>query len=267
LVSSATYAFGQDCPTSWFSNPGILTQTYKIPTPFPNSPNDYIAFIPCGTFNDGCTVQGAGNICSLPGCCSVCQRWNVGIANEGAACLGKLAQWQMFPNNTLLMKYKGGDPIPPPGPPNPGPREAEITITFGPGNTLTNLTFVDPNGRANPDGAYVYSIYALGPLTKCAAPSVVGSCTKCTNLNNACQWCLDSASCTPNNFPGCKNFIRNPQYCPAPCSSMKSCSSCTKASCVWCNSPMGCSDDSNPSCQYQVENPAFCSSRENVIGL
>jgi len=114
--------------------------------------------MPCGTFSDGCNPPGGGNVCQGPGCCSVCQEWNVGIANPGSACLGKYTGYSTA-GGVITLKYQGGDPVPPPGPPDPGAREAEVRLKCGT-SAMSNMKYIDANGRKAPDGNYLYEIDA-----------------------------------------------------------------------------------------------------------
>ena len=43
----------------------------------------------------------------------------------------------------IILKYTGGDPVPPPGPPDPGPREAYIFVKCGGSTTIGPWTYVD----------------------------------------------------------------------------------------------------------------------------
>jgi len=259
-----------DCPTQFFSDPSIPYQQFTIPNPAPESPQDYVKFTLCGTFSDGCNPPGGGNVCQGPGCCSVCQYWNVGIVNPGNACLGKFASYTQLSSGSIALTYFGGDPIPPPGPPEPGNRETLIIINPGDTNTLENLTFIDSNGHKDPDGNYVSRITANGPISPCFVDGVLHSCEKCLISfgNGTCEWCLDTKSCAMGGAPSCRNTVRNPRFCPAgSCSSFRNCSSCTAKECIWCNYPTaGCTTNTNQQCQYEIQDPRFCPTT-NKIGV
>jgi len=269
-VALAEIDFAQldpSCPTQYFADPGILSREFDIPTPSPNSPNDYVAINPCGTFLDGCNPPGGDNMCQGPGCCSVCQKWNVGIVNPGSACLGKYVGYQSFPNGSIMFAYTGGDPVPPPGPPQPGPRAATFLVSPGNYNGFSNgtFTFSPPQG---PDGAYVYPITAQGPLSLCYMNKIVGNCNTCLSsaLNSSCEWCLDTKSCVSTVSTNCRNTLRNPNFCPLPCSSKKNCGDCTNFECIWCNYPTpGCSATTDSQCQYEIQDPQFCPNSKALI--
>jgi len=251
----------EDCPTRLFANGDVLlNQVFNIPNPYPGHPFDFIAVNPCGTLDDGCNPPGGGNMCTGPGCCSICMNWNVGIANPGSACLGKFVGFDILPNSTIRFHYLGGDPVPPPGPPDPGYREAVFSVDPGTSMNFSNIAFVDANGRKAPDGNYVYGIFAGGPTAPCGQEGISTNCNKCLNpsLNSTCVWCLDTKSCTTTMAP-CRNFFTNRKFCPAPCSSLSSCNACTKQNCVWCDYPTPmCNDDPAANCQYEVQDPQYC---------
>jgi len=201
-------------------------------------------------------------VCQGAGCCSVCQKWNVGVANPGSACLGKYVGYQTLPNGSVVFTYTGGDPVPPPGPPDPGPRQTFLLVNpnlQGNTNGFTNITysFIPEKG---PDGSYDYYLTAKGPLSYCYMDKVINNCNKCLSaqLNSSCEWCLESNSCMELGTVQCRNTVRSGKYCPLPCSQMTTCKQCTTSECVWCNDPTECSDSTNNSCQYEVQDPQYC---------
>jgi len=159
FVSLLPYIFGQ-CPSSMSS---IANNEFQVMT----TGADYVKFQPCGTFSDGCNIPPGINGCTGPGCCSVCQMWNVGVANPGSACLGKFVS-ASYNGGKLEMMYTGGDPVVGPSP-DPGAREALVRLSCGSG-AMTGTSFIDANGRKAPDGAYLYEIdgsssYACGGMS------------------------------------------------------------------------------------------------------
>jgi len=253
-----------NCPTHLFVNGSwLLMQEFRIPLPTPFGPNDYVGIIPCGTYSKGCNPPGGGNVCQSAGCCSVCQNWNVGQADPGSASLGKFIGYDLQPNGTIVFYYKGGDPVPPPGPPEPGNRVSIFVVSPGTSLTFTNLVFVDPVGHKDPDGDYLYMLFGDGPTSPCSLPGTSFNCQKCLApmQNGTCKWCIETNSCVSEKVGSCHNFFKNPKYCPASCSTHRSCSSCTQLGCVWCNDPSSsCSDNPPANCQYEVEDPLYCPS-------
>jgi len=55
--------------------------------------------------------------------------------------------------------YDGGDPVPPPGPPDPGPRTAIVRLACG-GADFANPQFIDGNANHKPGDPYLYEIDA-----------------------------------------------------------------------------------------------------------
>jgi len=222
---------------------------------FSDSSGNQVVFSLCGQLATGCSTPGGGQVCTGPRCCNICQLWNVGDANPGAACLGMLTNWA-FVNNTIELYYfKGGDPVPPPGPPDPGPRQAIIKLFKGRENRLTNFSFIDGNQNHKPWETYTFEITANAPLDPCFS---LEECNLCTSKQ--CIWCLSSNSCSSHQFLGsCSNWITNPDYCISPCLKYTNCKDCAGSTmCNWCYSPTNCTKDANSECEFNVKDPQYC---------
>jgi len=116
----------------------------------------------CDTLDNGCFTAGGGQICRGAGCSSVCQSWYANSPNRGAASLGK---FDSFTRNatTIILKYTGGDPVPPPGPPLPGARETLIFIHCGGTSPVGNWQFIDASVPPK-DGVYQYWLITTSSL-------------------------------------------------------------------------------------------------------
>jgi len=174
-----------------------------------------VTFSLCGTLADGCYTSGGGQICEGPGCCSVCLKWNLnGISFPGAACLGRLTAWSPDPQHPeiFLLNYSSGDPVPPPGPPFPGPREARIILMPGEKSTLTDFVYIDGNQDHHPGDIYMYYISVYAPTNPCG---VIDDCGSCTVPTNNCTWCLSTSKCvSPRFLDSCGSWTEDPNFCP-----------------------------------------------------
>jgi len=110
----------------------------------------------CGTIEQGCATPGGGQVCQGSNCCSICQTWGTD-QNPGAACLGKFDSANVE-GGKLSLHYSHGDPVPPPGPPDPGPRIAVVRLKCGTSD-WANPTFIDA-GSKDFNGEYLYEIDA-----------------------------------------------------------------------------------------------------------
>lgn len=63
----------------------------------------------CGKINVPCGLSGE---CTTPGCCAICQLWEVDGQQDGA-CLAKRYDANFAIPGGLRMKYVGGDPVSP----------------------------------------------------------------------------------------------------------------------------------------------------------
>lgn len=162
LVAIATLQCSAQCPASLS---GIASTIYTVPT---GQPGMIVEMMVCGTLPQGCATPGGGQICTGAGCCSICQEWNKDQPNAGAACLGKFVS-SSLDGSTVELKYTGGDPVPPPGPPDPGPREAIVRLTCG-SAAFGDALYVDASNRPKDGNAYVYEVdakssYACGGVS------------------------------------------------------------------------------------------------------
>jgi len=145
-------SLAQQCPTELLS---IANKTFTVPLRSP------VTFKLCDTLENGCAVPGGGQICAGPGCSSVCQSW--GGENPGAASLGKFSS---FTKNatTIILIHTGGDPVYPPGPPDPGPRETFIFIHCGGSEPVGEWQFVDALDLPRDGAAYQYWLITTSSL-------------------------------------------------------------------------------------------------------
>jgi len=87
-------------------------------------------------------------------------------------------------------------------------------------------------------------------------------CVSCSGPDT-CQWCLDTRSCTPEDF-NCPNRVVDPDYCPAPvCRQYTKCSDCLTTHvvkyCSWCLDNTSCVVK-NTTCRGQFNDIVYCSS-------
>jgi len=147
------HCLAQQCPTELLSIANkTVTLTVKL----------------CNTLESGCSTPGGGQICSGPDCSSVCQTWNTGGPNAGAASLGKYSSFNKNAT-TIILKHTGGDPIPPPGPPDPGPRETIIFIHCGGSEPVGNWQYVDASD--NPKDGNTYQYWLITTTNLCGSGS------------------------------------------------------------------------------------------------
>jgi len=179
--------------------------------------------------------------------------WNVGQPNPGAASLGLLKYYNIT-GNTLVMFYDGGDPVPPPGPPDPGARQCKIVLTMGDSGDFTNFKFIDDNQNHKPGDPYIYEIDATGPVDLCGG---IRSCSTCAS--SQCAWCNANNKCiSSSQVSSCPSWVKDPKYCYDPCSQQMECHNCTMANCNWCYSNDKCSTISDDQCGWNVDQPKYC---------
>eukprot|EP01125_Pyxidicula_operculata_P007500 TRINITY_DN254_c0_g3_i1.p1 TRINITY_DN254_c0_g3~~TRINITY_DN254_c0_g3_i1.p1 ORF type:complete len:202 (-),score=25.04 TRINITY_DN254_c0_g3_i1:24-629(-) len=136
-------------------------------------PGTEIDFVACGFLNF-CSTGSEGN-CKGFGCCSICQRWQVGGPNPGGACLGVINQAQvLIGDNSVTIIYTGGDIVVDPNDPNNnGPRITYFYLQCGT-HPLANLVYTDasvinPNHKMGQPWVYNIngtSIYACNSYQK-----------------------------------------------------------------------------------------------------
>jgi len=251
VLSIASILHAQTCPGSVpdFLRNQVFTLNYGA--------TSTVQYSICDTLPFGCFTTGGGQICTVPGCCSVCQQWNIDQPNQGAACLGLFSGY-LYSGGNLILNYTGGDPVPPPGPPSPGPRTAYAVISPGnKNNTLYNLKFVDHNQNHKPGDPYVWEIDAEGPINQCQDHS---SCSECTK-DTGCSWCYSSSTCLNSIYltaSSCTTWAKDSAFCGDPCSAFTNCKDCTSATCSWCHPSKTCSSNINYNCKYNINEPVYC---------
>jgi len=112
----------------------------------------------------------------------------------------------------------------------------------------------DLHGEGNLKTMVARSKHACADSIDCGA---FNSCGDCARLG--CLWCRDSTSCVPSTTTTCRNFIKDPEYCPG-CRQYTSCDTCTKGTCAWCLGTENCVEDSNASSCISgvVQDPDYC---------
>jgi len=129
------------------------------------------------------------------------------------------------------------------------------------GGKRVDLNFYLPSSDADPrfwvsstDGALIMA-NALTWVTNRSACASNFDCKSCAN--STCQWCLDTNTCSFQDFT-CNNRIANPGHCPIiACNSYSGCKSCTSNTCQWCLDKNTCSS-LNFTCDNRVADPKHC---------
>jgi hypothetical protein len=149
FVALFTYAIAQSCPSALSSQTGV--ESFVEPVH-----GNTISVSICGYVKGGCATPGGQQICTGDACCSVCQQWNVGQTNPGAACLGKFLSSEIS-GSAVVVHYDQGDPVAGPDPPA-GPRKATVRLTCG-SSPWSDPLFIDAVHKPS-DDAYIYEVDA-----------------------------------------------------------------------------------------------------------
>jgi len=203
----------------------------------------------CGSINRTCG-QSPVNQCAnkSSGCCGACQTWVSDVGFEGA-CLGTVFKSAEKFASTYFLTYSNGDLV-------YDGRSRDILIMIGCGNeTVKVVSFKQPEV---PPYDYVLTVTSKY-VCSC---SYATTCNSCTN-DNECYWCMDNNSCEISTS-NCKNYIKNPQYCPLGCVTLSTCNQCTLGNCAWCIGENVCVplSKSDQCINGVVESPSFCEKEE-----
>jgi len=135
--------------------------------------NMTVQFMLCGTFSNGCSAPGSG-ACTVPGCCSVCQRWiESGSQVPGAACLGYFTSYTVERGpfgELLVLNYTGGDEV---VGSDPGSRETLISLNCNIlYSNVGNIKYYDAATQPRDGTKYQYKLTAQ--LASLCPPSPPG---------------------------------------------------------------------------------------------
>jgi len=128
-------------------------------------PSD-VQFRVCGTLDTptGCSVPGGGNVCTGPGCCSVCQRWRQNDPYPGAACLGTLTSYTINAT-TIVLRYLDGDVV---HYPTTTPRETFVIIKCDGSSPVGDWKYIDASEL--PGNGQYYQYFLITSSNLCGNP-------------------------------------------------------------------------------------------------
>jgi len=207
----------------------------------------------CGTINSSCGISGQ---CIAPHCCAICQVWTTDGQEDGACLAKNFARVVYHADGRIALHYVNGDSVPA-GPQGPaGPRAVNIFVECGREDFKFKFGSYYQAKAIGPDGAYTYNL-TVSSTAFCVTCNTAKNCDSCAGTG--CEWCLDTNSCaSKSSNNNCRNFITNPNFCPPPPCSSKTCDGCLGSdACVWCVDGY-CSDNSRKCRGGVVRDSKYC---------